>query len=919
MKPTPILALLLALAGCSEPSQPQRLEAAQAALQRQDRAAAMVELKALLQVAPEHGEARLLLGRLLLEGGDPAGAEAELLRAQAAGQLPDQVAPALARAWAALGKGEQLVAHLEAAPLVDAKADADVQALVAAALLQAGQTQRAEAAIGRAFKRVPGHPAATVEAARLKAQGGDRPAAMAQVQALLAKAPELAPAWLLQGDLLYPAAGGDVGPALAAYRAAATKQPGLLAAHVALITLLLQQQDFQAAALAMETMRRALPGQAQLAYFDAVMALHKGQTQRALELAQQMLRGANGHLGLLMLAARAQLQLGALEQAEADAIKAVQLAPDAAHPRQLLAEILLRSGKADKALAALKSLLEARAPDPQTLALAGQARLLLGDAQGAQSLLARAAKARPDDVHIRTSSALARLAAGGREAFDELALVARTDVGTQADQALISARMSRGEFDAALAAIDVMAAKVPQQALPDLLRARVAMVRRDGPVARRHLDAALAKEPGYLAAVTGLVMLDMADKKPDVARARLEAFVAAEPANAEARLALAEFVARTGGSPQQVAQLLQAAVKAQPADASTRLVLAEHLLAGGDAQAGMAALQDGLAAIPGDAALFDRMGRLQWALGEKLQAQATFSSWAAKHPRSALAHLRMADLYLATDRLDAATGSARRALELAPDSLPAQRILVTIALRERRFDKALAIARQVQQQLPGAAAGGLLEGEIRLAQKQFDAAIAVFQRALPTQGGEEAAPRLHASLLQAGKVAEAGRFADSWRKAHADDLAFVFHLGDVAMARRDWPAAEASYRAVLARSPDNVMALNNTALALVRQHKPGAVAMAERAARLSPNAPALMDTLASAYAAEAMTDKALALQQRAVELVPNSPTFRLNLARLQVQAGDKAGALVELQKLARLGAAFPDQDAVQALLKTVNN
>jgi len=38
-----------------------------------------------------------------------------------------------------------------------------------------------------------------------------------------------------------------------------------------------------------------------------------------------------------------------------------------------------------------------------------------------------------------------------------------------------------------------------------------------------------------------------------------------------------------------------------------------------------------------------------------------------------------------------------------------------------------------------------------------------------------------------------------------------------------------------------------------------------------------------------------------------------------LQAGDKASALIELQKLTRLGAAFPDQAAVQSLLNTVNN
>lgn len=920
MKPTLTLSVLLALAACGDLTERQRLDAAQAALQRQDRAAAVVELKALLQLVPGQGEGRLLLGRALLEGGDAAGAEVELQRALDAGQSLEQVGPLLARSWAAMGKGDALVARFEMAALNSAVSDAEVQTLVAAALLQSGQPDRAEAAIARALKRVPRHAAAQLEAVRLQAQRGDRASALSAVNALLETNPAFAHAWMLKGDLLYRAEGGDVAQVVHAYSMAVAKQADLLPAHVALINLLFEQKDFNAAGAAVDAMRRALPGQPQVAYFDALLALHKGQTQRALEIAQQMLRGANGHLGLLMLVARAEYQLGALEQAEADAIKAVQLAPDASQPRRLLVEILLRNGKADKALMTLKPMLDARMPDPQALALAGQARLMLGDVRGAQELLSKANKARPDDVQIRTSTAVVRLAGGAeREAFDELAAVAKADVGIQADLALISARMGRAEFDAALRAIDALALKVPQQALADFLRARVALLQRDAVAARRHFEAALRKEPGYMAAVTSLVMLDLADKKPVPARARLDALVNAEPGNAEARLALAELVARTGGSQAEVAALLKAAVKAKPSDANTHLALAEHVLAGGDAQGALAILQDGLVAVPGNAALFDRIGRLQWALGDKLQSQATFSNWAAKHPRAALAHLRLADVFLATDKLDAATGSARRALALEPDSLPAQRVMVTIALRERRFDTALTLSRKVQQQWPGAAAGFLLEGEVALVQRHFDVAAAVFQRALGTRGGEEAAPRLHATLLQAGKAAEADRFAEAWRKAHSDDLAFAFYLGDAAMARRDWPAAEARYRAVLDRSPDNAMALNNIAVTLLRQNKPGATAAAERAVRLSPNSPALMDTLASGYAAEGAADKALALQQRVVELVPNSPTFRFNLAKLQLQAGDKASALIELQKLTRLGAAFPDQAAVQSLLNTVNN
>ena len=194
-------------------------------------------------------------------------------------------------------------------------------------------------------------------------------------------------------------------------------------------------------------------------------------------------------------------------------------------------------------------------------------------------------------------------------------------------------------------------------------------------------------------------------------------------------------------------------------------------------------------------------------------------------------------------------------------------------------------------------------------------AAAAFRKALQKPDSAAAAARLHFTLASGGKADEARQFADGWLQQHPDDLGFRFHLGDMARNGGDLVAAEARYREVLKRLPDNVMALNNVAEVLLRQKKPGAVALAQRAVTLAPNRPALMDTLAMSYAGDNQLDKALDLQRQVVAQSPRSAVFRLNLARLQLQAGDKDGARAELDKLARLGSSFDGQAQVQQLLK----
>ena len=122
---------------------------------------------------------------------------------------------------------------------------------------------------------------------------------------------------------------------------------------------------------------------------------------------------------------------------------------------------------------------------------------------------------------------------------------------------------------------------------------------------------------------------------------------------------------------------------------------------------------------------------------------------------------------------------------------------------------------------------------------------------------------------------------------------------------------------MLERQPDNAMALNNVAYLMTRQGKPGAVAMAERAVKLAPDRAALMDTLALSYAQENQAAKAVELQTKVVAKAPEVPDYRLNLARFQLQAGNKDAARTELQTLSKLGKDFAGQDEVAKLLKSL--
>ena len=81
---------------------------------KNDNKAAVIQIKNALQKYPELAEGRFLLGKALLESGDPVAAEVELRKAQELNHPVDQVAPLLMRSRLAQGQVGKVIEEVEA-------------------------------------------------------------------------------------------------------------------------------------------------------------------------------------------------------------------------------------------------------------------------------------------------------------------------------------------------------------------------------------------------------------------------------------------------------------------------------------------------------------------------------------------------------------------------------------------------------------------------------------------------------------------------------------------------------------------------------------------------------------------------------------------------------------------------------------
>ena len=915
--PAATLAMALLVSACGSDSPDALLASAQDYLSRNDAPAAIIQLKNVLKDRPDSAKARLLLGQALQATGDIAGAETEFRKAQDLGAAPDEVVPQLAQALLLGKQFGKITTDYALLQLASAPAQASLKTTVAIAWLRQGQEDKFRASIDEALKAKADHVPALIELVRASAQRGNIDEALAGLDKIPRQSSGADEAHKLRGDLLLYGK-RDMDAAMVAYREALQVNPSYLEGQAAVVQLLLLQGKTEAAAEALQRLAKAAPGKPQTLYLQAMLAYAKNDLKAAQEHAQKLVTLTPENFRALELAGMTELRLGANVQAEALLAKALQLEAGLPMARRGLVTAYVRQGRLDKAMSALPVDVERNDRDPGMMALAGQVYMLHGDVERAQRYFARASNLDPEDPAKRTSLAVSRLASGqGDAALGELQSIAASDDGVVADMALINALLQERKVDQALKAIDALEKKRPADVMPVFLRGRALLLKRDAVGARKAMERVLEIDPNYFPAVGVLAVLDNADKRPDDARARLEAAIKRQPGNVQAHLALVELRQANGADKTELATLLRKVVEAAPSSPLPRLLLAEHHLRHSEPKDALVVAQQAVSALPDNVQLLDVLGRAQSANGEHNQAQASFNRMAALQPQSSLPFLRMASANLIAGDRDAASQNLRKALEIEPKSLEAQQGQVSLAMAAQKPGDALAISRAVQKQRPKEQVGYMLEGEIHAAGKAWDKAADAFRAGLKQVASPELAVRLHDVLLSAAKKPEADRWAAEWSRTQPKDAAFPFYLGNRALTLNELPESLRQFERVVAIQPDNAAALNNLAWLKGQLGRDGALADAERANALAPNQPAFMDTWAMLLSAANQHERALEMQKKVVQLQPQVLEFKLNLAKIQIKAGNKDAARALLDELSAAGDRFSAQAEVDRLKKTL--
>jgi putative PEP-CTERM system TPR-repeat lipoprotein len=893
--------LVIALAGCGK-SPEQHVQDGTASFEQGDFKTAILELKSALQEQPGNREARLLLGKAHLANAAYEDAEKELIRAQEQGASYDEVLPALAKALLMQNKSEKVLELVPGSSL-SPQSVASLQVSRATALLLLGKRPEAEQAIQAASIADAQSPELLLLSAKLALIDQDRPKALRLVDSVLENDKDQIDAIYMKAGLLSQE--GKDTEAIQQYQQIVAKDAKQISAHLAIFRIQANAGKLEEAEKSLMVAEK-IAGNVPLVIFSrGILELSRGKLKEANEAMQQVLKASPDYLPAVLAQANISYGLGNFEQSLKNAQKILVKQPNHPLAIRILAGSQLKMGDGKTAMVTLAPLLNTGAEDAQLLNLAAEIHFKNEDFNKAMHYLDRAVALDPKNPDLKTRQALSHLHQGNdKEALAYLVDAVHLNVKPgRADFALVILHLQNKQFDLALQAIDALEKKLPNNPITHNLRAAAQLGKQDKAGARKELETALNIEPTFVPAAIGLARLDLQDKNFPEARKRFESILAKDQNNLKAMLALADL-AKVEKKESEYLKWLERAAKTHPESIPASEHLVRFYLAKKNGAKAVEIARQAVSANPENAQALALLGSVQAASGANEESVRSFNTLVEKNKNSPGAYLQLALAQLNNNQTGQARTNLTRALQLKPDYTAAQEVLIRLEMSEKKPEAALKIARAMQQQNAKSPIGYDLEGNIQRLQNNHVQAVKSYEQALAKDPRVDRFIKLHQAMKLSGDVIGAEKRLNIWLDQHSKDITTQLYAAQVYLQAGRNREAVVQYENALKSKPNDVLILNNLAALYQKEKDPRALGAAEKALKLKPDNPSIMDTLGWILLEQGQLSRATDLLRKAAEKAPKSGTIRYHLAVALRRVGIKQNARKELEAAISLGQEF---------------
>ena len=664
------LAALLAVAACAKDPEAAKLEYAQSGdrfVEENKLAEAVVQYRSALQIDPGSGDLRFKLARVYDRQGDLRNATQEYLRAAEA--MPDSAEVQLGAASAFLRtrRFEDARTRAETALKLDPQ-NPQAQIMVGNALAGLRDFDMALEELEEAMKLDPTAPYLQTNIGAIQLAAGNVREAELSFRKGVELGPKLPGTHLALANFLWSA--GKVDEAEASLKNVLTIEPQNTLAHRGLATMYMGTRRLPLAEPHLKTLADAdkTPGSAlKLSLADYYVLLKKpDQAFQILESMQDVKEGLSD------IQSRLAILRYEKDRAEGNRTIDEALKRDSSHLEALLVKAQFQMQEKDLP-GALKNAVAAGDAHPSS----AKAKFLIGTIYQSQDRLADAARAYGDVLRLNPRATGAQiklaevsLALGHPERAIPLAsaVIRQLPNDLQARLTLIRAQVAGGQTEAASRAMSALLRAVPNEAPVQATAGSVALARGDHGGARRAFTRALELDAANRDAFGGLILVDLAEKKSDSARARIDQRLAQNPDD-PTLLTMAARVYATTGNLQRGEEILKKVITLEPANLQAYGMLGQIYSMQGRLPQARAAFETMLKEEPDSVPLNTIVAMLYESDGNKAEARKRYERVLQMDPAAAVAANNLAYIYAEEGgNLDLALGLAQTAKSKLPDS-----------------------------------------------------------------------------------------------------------------------------------------------------------------------------------------------------------------------------------------------------------
>lgn len=885
-------------------------EDALARYERKDLRSAIIQLKNALQADQRLLAAHVLMGKVLLESGDPVGAEVEFDESLRQGVSRGEVITFLGQAYLMQGKFNQLLERMTPAGLPVAQQVA-IHLLRANALAEKDNIPGAQKELDDARGLEPGSVSVRLAQVAINMRKGDLASAKKLTDEALSLAPNDPGAWNSRGSLQQSS--GDREGALQSYAKASALSPKYLDPRITRAGLLIDLGRTDEAERELAAIKEIAPLEPRAAYFRALIAKSRGNraaTKAALEDVTRQLDPVPtdvlvNNKPMLMLDALAHYDLGNKEKASEKLALLLRRYPGDEAGTKLLSRLYLDEGNYSSATLLLEPLRRRLPEDPRVLSLLATAYMQNGNYRGASELLDQAVRHSDGAVDIRTDFGIS-LAGSGKDgqAIEQLRQAwVKDPKQMRTGMVLGTLYLRAGQPKKALEVIEALAKSQPDNlAVLNMLGVtRVAAGDRAG--GRKAYEQVLMLSPGHQGAILNLGALDQAEGKLDAARQRLLDLLKRDEKNIDAMMEMASIEEKARRLDEAARWLDKARLDSKGSIAAATRLAELHLRAGAFDKA-LAVAKEAAVKAPGNLSSLGLVVRAHLAKGDSGSARqilAEMSRYAGFDP---VAQVEVARLQVAAGNDSGANYSLEKALNTQPGFPPALILRTEIDIRQREFAKAEQRIGQILKVTGADAISLRLQGDLAMARGQHAVALAAYGNALKKSDSPDMALRLYQAHVAAGDLAKGAAMLQKWQSSHPEDAIILRTIGDAELQLSNFAAARAAYEKLLKLQPDDGLVWNNLAQVAFAQNDKAASGYAEKAYGLRPGDPVVIDTLGWLVFRLGQVDRGLALLRDARLRNSNDPEIRYHLAAALAKTGRKPEAREELGQALKAGVSF---------------